>query len=74
MLNAPPEEVTGKCFLDEDFLRQHEKVENFDKYSLVPGTSPRRIMPAKFPDLRVEEQEDEGVRMDSTKVRKGSRL
>jgi hypothetical protein len=30
---------------------------------------PRRIMPAKFPDLTVAEQADEGRRADSTKLR-----
>jgi hypothetical protein len=44
-------------------------VTDFSKYSVVPGTSPRRIMPAEFPDLSVKEQDDEGKRMDSTKLR-----
>lgn len=69
ILNSPPEDVTGQCFLDEDFLREHENIQNFEKYSVVPGSSPRRIMPAKCPDLRVAEQDDEGNRMDSTTAR-----
>jgi hypothetical protein len=35
----------------------------------VEGTSPRRIMPAEFPDLSVAEQDDEGKRVDSTALR-----
>lgn len=66
--------MTGQCFLDEDFLRDHEKVHDFEQYSCVPGTSPRRIMPAAFPDLRVAEQDDEGNRMDSTQVERKAKL
>jgi hypothetical protein len=43
---------------------------NFSKYSLIPGTTPRRIMPAAFPDLTVAEQDDEGRRVDSTKIKR----
>ena len=62
-------DVSGKCLLDEDFLRSHEDVTDFSKYALVPGSSPRRIMPAEFPDLTVKEQSDEGKRMDSAALR-----
>lgn len=68
MLNASVEEVNGCLELDEDFLRK-KGVTDFEKYNIVPGAKPRRIMPAKFPDLRVEEQGDEGRRMDSAKLR-----
>lgn len=73
MLKAPPKVVNGLLALDEDFLREHTGVTDFEKYSVVPGASPRRIMPAKFPDLTVAEQDDEGKRTDSTKMR-GSKL
>jgi hypothetical protein len=69
MLRAPAKDVTGQCFLDEDFLRDHEGITDFSKYDLVPGKTPRRIMPASFPTLRVAEQDDEGVRVDSVKRR-----
>jgi hypothetical protein len=69
MLRAPPKVVNGLLTLDEDFLRDYSGVTDFGKYSVVPGTSPRRIMPAKFPDLTVAEQDDEGRRTDSTKLR-----
>jgi hypothetical protein len=62
--------VNGELLLDEDFLREHAGVTNFDKYSVVSGESPRRIMPAKLPDLTVAEQADEGKRYDSTKKSK----
>lgn len=68
MLRAPTSEVNGCLELDEDFLRK-QGVSDFDKYSVIPGTNPRRIMPAEFPDLTVKEQADEGRRVDSTKLR-----
>ncbi|KAI4935224.1 uncharacterized protein J4E92_002512 [Alternaria infectoria] len=68
MIKAPVEEVNGELLLDEDFLRM-KGVSDFEKYNLVEGSSPRRIMPAEFPDLRVKEQDDEGRRVDSTKLR-----
>lgn len=68
MIKAPVAEINGQLELDEDFLRK-KGVTDFEKYNVVPGSSPRRIMPAKFPDLTVEEQDDEGRRVDSTKLR-----
>src|SRR4051812_21679127 len=60
MLKAPAPAVNGQLELDEDFLRRHVGVTDFSKYALVPGSSPRRIMPAELPDLTVREQADEG--------------
>ncbi|KAK3322492.1 short chain dehydrogenase family protein [Apodospora peruviana] len=71
MLRAPTSVVNGQLELDEDFLRRHAGVMDFSKYSVVPGTSPRRIMPAELPDLTVKEQDDEGRRHDSSKDIKG---
>jgi NAD(P)-dependent dehydrogenase (short-subunit alcohol dehydrogenase family) len=68
MLRASAYEVNGCLELDEDFLRKNG-VTDFEKYNVVPGSNPRRIMPAEFPDLAVKEQSDEGRRMDSTKLR-----
>ncbi|KAK7063680.1 putative Hydroxysteroid dehydrogenase-like protein 2 [Favolaschia claudopus] len=68
MLAAPATTVNGLLDTDEDFLRNHAGVSDFSRYSLVPGTSPRRIMPAEFPSLEVAEQADEGKRVDSTLV------
>ncbi|CAI4214185.1 unnamed protein product [Parascedosporium putredinis] len=65
MLRTPAAEISGRLELDEDFLRERGFTD-FDKYSLIPGAKPRRIMPAKLPDLTVAEEDDEGVRMDST--------
>ncbi|KAF2856999.1 short chain dehydrogenase-like protein [Plenodomus tracheiphilus IPT5] len=65
---APIEEVNGELLLDEDFLRT-KGVTDFEKYNVVPGLQPRRIMPAEFPDLRVKEHDDEGRRVDSVKLR-----
>ncbi len=67
MLQAPAEQVNGLIDADEDFLRKCG-VEDFSKYSVVPGSTPRRIMPVEFPKLEVAEQDDEGQRMDSAKV------
>lgn len=70
MLIAPTSTVNGLLELDEDFLRKHLGVEDFSKYSVVEGALPRRIMPRRFPDLRVDEQDDEGKRVDSAELRK----
>jgi NAD(P)-dependent dehydrogenase (short-subunit alcohol dehydrogenase family) len=67
MLRAPAQQVNGLLELDEDYLRKYEGVTDFSKYALIPGSTPRRIMPEEFPDLRVREQDDEGHRMDSSK-------
>jgi hypothetical protein len=44
-------------------------VSDVEKYSLVEGSRPRRIMPREFPDLKINEQDDEGRRVDSTNLR-----
>lgn len=67
IIKAPPKDVNGELLLDEDFLRDYAGVTDFSKYSVVPGSVPRRIMPAKLPDLTVAEQMDEGKRYDSSK-------
>ncbi|KAJ5355248.1 uncharacterized protein N7496_012460 [Penicillium cataractarum] len=69
MLRAPATQVNGLLDTDEDFLREKCGVTDFSQYSVIPGSTPRRIMPAKFPVLEVAEQDDEGQRMDSTKIR-----
>lgn len=69
MLRAPASSVNGRLELDEDYLRTDAGVTDFSKYSLIPGTSPRRIMPAQLPDLTVAEQDDEGNRMNSAESR-----
>lgn len=68
MLRAPAETVNGCLELDEDFLRRMGETD-FSQYSVIPGTTPRRIMPAQLPDLTVKEQDDEGQRMDSAAPR-----
>lgn len=70
MLRAPAADVNGRLELDEDFLRNHEGVTDFSKYSVVPGAIPRRIMPKVLPDLTVAEQDDEGRRYDSAQKSK----
>ncbi|KAF5027256.1 hypothetical protein F66182_672 [Fusarium sp. NRRL 66182] len=67
ILHATPSKVNGQLLLDEDFLREHAGATDFSKYSVVPGTTPRRIMPRVLPDLTVAEQADQGKRYDSTK-------
>ena len=68
MIKAPASVMNGQLELDEDFLRKQAGVTDFSKYAVVPGTSPRRIVPAELPDLTVKEQEDEGMRTDSSKL------
>ncbi|GAD94168.1 short chain dehydrogenase family protein [Paecilomyces variotii No. 5] len=74
ILEAPAETVNGLLSIDEDFLRDRGRVTDFRKYSVVPGANPRRIMPAEFPTLEVAEQEDEGQRVDSTKIYKRAKI
>ena len=74
MLKAPTEVVNGLLDLDEDFLRREAGVTEFGGYSVVEGAEPRRIMPRSFPTLEVEEQEDEGRRVESDKLGRGAKL
>ncbi|KAI1417607.1 short chain dehydrogenase family protein [Hypoxylon sp. FL1857] len=76
VLRAPVASVNGRLELDEDFLRSDVGggVTDFSRYAVVPGSSPRRIMPAVLPDLTVAEQDDEGRRMDSAKDRGKAKL
>jgi NAD(P)-dependent dehydrogenase (short-subunit alcohol dehydrogenase family) len=67
ILRSPPSLVNGELLLDEDFLRERTGKTDFSEYSVVPGSSPRRIMPLHLPDLTVAEQADEGKRYDSSK-------
>ncbi|KAH6610741.1 hypothetical protein Trco_000761 [Trichoderma cornu-damae] len=66
ILRSPADKVNGELVLDEDFLRERCGVTDFSKYSVVPGSNPRRIMPMKLPNLTVAEQDDEGQRVDSS--------
>ncbi|KAM3515567.1 hypothetical protein MY11210_000745 [Beauveria gryllotalpidicola] len=70
IVGAPAEDVNGELLLDEDFLHDYCGLRDFRKYNVVPDSEPRRIMPARLPDLRVAEQDDEGKRVDSTKLPK----
>jgi hypothetical protein len=59
--SAPP---LGLEYTDEDLLQ----------FSVITGpdgrgVKTRRIMPSQFPDLRVAEEMDLGVKMDSNKTR-----
>jgi len=65
-----PWRVSGKAWLDEDYLRELRGVTDFDGYAVVPGDKVRRIMPNKLPVLEVEEEDDEGDKLDSTQMRK----
>jgi len=68
MLRTPTKEISGCLELDEDFLRS-KGFTDFSKYSLVPGSNPRRMLPAALPVLTVPEEDDEGFRVDSTKLK-----
>lgn len=70
MLKAPTAVVNGLLDLDEDFLRRYCGVSDFSKYSLIEGSDPRRVMPIRFPTLSVEEQDDQGKRVNSLELRK----
>ncbi|KAK4693035.1 citronellol/citronellal dehydrogenase, partial [Lecanoromycetidae sp. Uapishka_2] len=66
ILKAPISDVNGLLDLDEDFLRRHSGITEYSHYSCVDGASPRRIMPRTFPTLLVDEQTDEGKKVDKT--------
>ncbi|OJZ89616.1 hypothetical protein ASPFODRAFT_128153 [Aspergillus luchuensis CBS 106.47] len=74
ILNTPAHIVNGLLALDEDFLRDYCGVTDFSKYAVIPGSNPRRMMPKEMPVLEVAEQDDEGVRMDSSKGKGGAKL
>lgn len=61
---------SGNAWLDEDYLRELKGIQNFDGYAVTPGVNVRRIMPKQLPNLRVEEEDDEGDRMNSIQIRK----
>jgi hypothetical protein len=69
MLESPATEVNGLIDTDEDYLTRAKGVTDFSKYNVVPGVTPRRIMPKEFPVLEVAEQDDEGRRVDSVTMR-----
>ncbi|EPS41979.1 hypothetical protein H072_4037 [Dactylellina haptotyla CBS 200.50] len=69
IIGSPAEEVSGRLELDEDFLRT-KGVTDFSKYNVVPGANPRRMLPAVLPILTVPEEDDEGNRIDSSKLAK----
>jgi hypothetical protein len=60
----------GKAWLDEDYLRELNGVKEFGGYAVTPGREVRRIMPRKLPVLEVEEEDDEGERMNSLQLTK----
>ncbi|XP_061197543.1 hydroxysteroid dehydrogenase-like protein 2 [Saccostrea echinata] len=51
------EKLNGLALIDEDFLRT-TGVSDFSKYRCDPDVEPPRMMPRKFPDLSVEEEND----------------
>lgn len=54
-------EIEGRALIDDDYLRERWgfKDEDFIPYRLDPNVEPRRAVPKKFPDLRVEEEDVE---------------
>jgi len=67
IIEKPTSEVNGELVTDEDFLREKCGFTDagIERFSLVEGGKPRRIMPKRFPPLEVEEQDDEGRLKDS---------
>jgi NAD(P)-dependent dehydrogenase (short-subunit alcohol dehydrogenase family) len=59
----------GKAWLDEDFLRELKGLTDFDAYAVTKGFKVRRNMPNKLPSLEVEEEDDEGDRINSVQLR-----
>lgn len=80
LLSAPASLINALLTTDEDILRAPPPLglnyqdDDLLQFSLVTdsngqGLKTRRIMPKEFPDLRVAEEMDLGVRMDSDKTR-----
>ena len=57
LAQEPTNKWSGKAVLDEDILREYG-VTDFTKYRCKEDTEPPRMMPKRFPDLRVEEEEE----------------
>ncbi|KDQ20853.1 hypothetical protein BOTBODRAFT_26874 [Botryobasidium botryosum FD-172 SS1] len=55
------EKIQGRPLIDEDYLRERWAFEDqdFAKYRLDPNVEPKRAVPKQFPDLRVEEEDEE---------------
>jgi NAD(P)-dependent dehydrogenase (short-subunit alcohol dehydrogenase family) len=64
------DKINGNAWLDEDWLRELCGIDDFGKYSVTEGMEVRRIMPRRLPSLEVEEEDDEGDRMNSVQMRK----
>jgi len=54
-------EIEGRALIDDDYLRERAGFtdQDFVRYRLDPDVEPRRAVPKKFPDLRVEEEDVE---------------
>lgn len=49
--------LNGLALIDEDYLRT-TGISDFSKYRCDPDVEPPRMMPRKFPDLSVEEENE----------------
>lgn len=54
--NWEPTRISGQALIDEDYLRS-EGIQDFQKYRCDPLQEPPRMMPLKFPSLKVAEEE-----------------
>ncbi|KAJ3314524.1 hypothetical protein HDV04_006063 [Boothiomyces sp. JEL0838] len=64
MLQDNPQNINGKCLIEEDYLRS-KGVTDFKKYRSDPDVEPRRMLPMEFPSLLVKEQDDRGIQIKS---------
>ena len=54
-------EINGEALIDEDYLRKRWNVTDFQKYRANPNFEPPRMMPKKFPSLKVEEENQQAT-------------
>ena len=59
-INTDSCRYNGKALIDEDMLREIG-INDFTKYRADPNHEPARMMPAKFPSLLVEEENEDPI-------------
>jgi hypothetical protein len=55
ILNDDCRNINGRCFIDEDYLKDNGYLD-FKKYRCDPNHEPPRMMPKLFPSLLVQEE------------------
>ncbi|KAL1922684.1 uncharacterized protein VTP21DRAFT_10223 [Calcarisporiella thermophila] len=59
------EGLNGVAWIEEDYLRERWGIQEFSSYRCVRDKEPPRMLPKKFPSLRVEEEDEELFPIDT---------